>query len=329
MTTGVSFHAIANHSCNGSIIYLTTAASYSTTILILHHAVIRLHLSVRRLGIRRLTTCVNSVPVPIEAGVGVGISLTTEQVTEHSAQIGDVGFGLKFEAATVGQILRKLAGASLTKGRNGYALLLLHNELVLFGRALRLEPLPGKAALQKVNEDVADGLEVITTTLLYSQVIVDRGVTRSSGERSSLALRNVLKGSRMTIPLTQPKINTVDVVSTSSAGIRHKVRRLDIPMNQMTGMHQLNTLQHLIRNQQDRLETETPSTFIELILQTRSEQIHDHQVVAILRSKVVHLGKARSILELTIDLVFVTQLWAASSMLLELYSNLLTICAHS
>lgn len=135
------FNHNRNRFHNGSC--LATATSYRATILILHHTLIRLNLPVRRRRIRRLTTRIDSVPVPIETGVSVGVTLTAEQIAKHSAQVGNVGFGLKFEAATIGKVLSKLAWASLAKSRNCYALLFLHNELVLFGRALCLEPLPG------------------------------------------------------------------------------------------------------------------------------------------------------------------------------------------
>ena len=45
---------------------------------------------------------------------------------------------------------------------------LLHDKLVLFRGALGLESLPRKAALEEVDENVANGLKVITAGLFDS-----------------------------------------------------------------------------------------------------------------------------------------------------------------
>jgi len=82
--------------------------------------------------------------------------LGAEEVSEHSPQISNVRFGLEFEGAAVGQVLGKLARAALAQSGDCDALLLLHDELVLFGRRLRLEALPGQSPPEEINENVAD-----------------------------------------------------------------------------------------------------------------------------------------------------------------------------
>ena len=87
-------------------------------------------------------------------------------------------------------------------------------------------------------------------------------------------------------------------------------------------MHQFDALQHLVGDHQHRLEGESATTYVELILQGRTQQVHNHQVVRILRTEVMDLCKAGCILQFTVHLVFVTQLWASCTVLFKLYSNL-------
>ncbi len=215
-----------------------------------------------------------------------------------------------------------MGGASLAQGGDGDGLLLLHDELVLFRGRLGLEALPGETPLEEVDEDVSDGLEVVATRLLHSQVIVDGGITGGTRKGPPLALGNVLQRPRMPIPLTQTKINTVNEVATPPSPIRDKVGRFNIPMDKVPRMHQLHPLQHLIRNHEDRFEGEAPSAFVELIFERRSEEIHDHEVVGVLGAEVVDFGESGGILEFAVDFVFVAELGAARSVLFELHCNL-------
>ena len=142
---------------------------------------------------------------------------------------------------------------------------LLHDKLVLFRGALGLESLPRKAALEEINENVAYGLEVVTAGLFDPQVVVDGGITGSTSKGSSLALRDVLKGTRMAVAFRQSEIDAVDKI-TRSAAVGDEVGRLDVAMDEMAAVHDLNSFQHLISNHENGFETKSPSTFVELIL---------------------------------------------------------------
>lgn len=87
-------------------------------------------------------------------------------------------------------------------------------------------------------------------------------------------------------------------------------------------MHEFHALEHLVRHHQHRLQRETTSALVELIFQRGSQEIHHHEIVRVLRSKVMHLGKARGILQFTVDLVFVAKLRASGTVLFEFYSHL-------
>mmetsp|Transcript_31907 Transcript_31907/g.77324 ORF Transcript_31907/g.77324 Transcript_31907/m.77324 type:complete len:272 (+) Transcript_31907:158-973(+) len=266
-----------------------------------------------------------SVPVPIQTRVVVGVSLRPKQVAEHASQIGNIGLGLKFERAAVSQVFRKLRRTSLAQGRNGNGLFLFHNELVFLGGRLGLESLPWKSSLEEINQDITNRLEIISSRLFHSQVIVNGSITRSTSKRSSFTLRNVLKGTRVAITLGKTEINAIDKVTIASSTISDKVGRLDISVNQVARVHQLDTLQKLISHHQDSLERKATSALVELILQRRTKEIHHHQVVRVLGSKVMNLGKPRSVLQFTVHLVLVTKLRAAGSMLFKLDSDLIVV----
>ena len=96
-------------------------------------------------------------------------------------------------------------------------------------------------------------------------------------------------------------------------------------MDQVTRVHQFDALEHLIGNHQYSFEGEAAPALVELIFQGRSEKIHDHQVIRILGTEIVYLGKAGSILQFSVNLVFVSQLRTSGTMLFELDGNLFAI----
>jgi hypothetical protein len=132
----------------------------------------------------------------------------------------------------------------------------------------------------------------------------------------------MLQGPRMTIPLGKTKVNTIDKVAVPSTRIRYEIRGFNITMNQMSRMHEFDAFEHLIGHHEDGFQGKTTTALVELIFQGRTQQIHDHEIVTILRSKVMDLGKARSILEFPIHLVFVTELRTASAVFFEFDGDL-------
>mmetsp|Transcript_12244 Transcript_12244/g.26497 ORF Transcript_12244/g.26497 Transcript_12244/m.26497 type:complete len:207 (+) Transcript_12244:346-966(+) len=176
------------------------------------------------------SAALNPVPIPVQAGVVIGIPLASEQVAEHPPQVRNVGFGLELEAAAIREVLGELAGTPLTERGDGDALLLFHDELVLFGGGLSLESLPREASLEKVNEDVSNGLEIVAAALLHPQVVVDGRVTGRAREGPSLPLGDVLEGAGVAVPLGQAEVNAVHEV-TGAAPVGDEVGRLDVAMD--------------------------------------------------------------------------------------------------
>ncbi len=107
--------------------------------------------------------------------------------------------GFEMQAAAISKVFGKLTWATLAEGRDGDALFLFHDELILLSSRLGFEALPGEASLQEVDKYVANRLKVISPRLFDTQVVIDGCVTRCTSQRPSLALRNVLKGTGMTV----------------------------------------------------------------------------------------------------------------------------------
>jgi len=270
-----------------------------------------------------------AVPVPVQTGVVVRVSLASEQVAEHSAEVGNIGLGLELEGTAVGQVFGKLGGASLAECGDGDGLLLFHNQLVLLGGRLGLESLPGETSLEEVDQHVADGLEIIPSGLFDSQVVIDGGVPGGSGQRSALALGNVLEGSGVPVSLGQTEIDAVNKVTVTAATVGDKIGGLDIAMDQVAGVHEFDALEHLVGDHEHGLEGESSAAFVELVLEGGTEEVHDHEIVGILGSKVVDLGETGGVLQFTVDLVFVTQLRTPGAVLFELDGDLFAIGADS
>jgi hypothetical protein len=132
----------------------------------------------------------------------------------------------------------------------------------------------------------------------------------------------MLQGTGVSIPLAETEINAVDKIPRAASPIGDKVGGLDITMDQMAGMHQFHPLQHLIGDHENGFEAEATSAFVELIFEGGPEEIHDHEVVAVLGAEVVDFGESGGILEFAVDFVFVAKLGAAGSMLFEFHSHL-------
>ena len=87
--------------------------------------------------------------------------------------------------------LLELARQTLAELFQRYFFFLLLDVVVFFVLRPAGETLPRQLALQEVEQDVADRLEVITAGLLVAQVGVQGGIPSSSGQVFSLAEGNV------------------------------------------------------------------------------------------------------------------------------------------
>mmetsp|Transcript_26465 Transcript_26465/g.85551 ORF Transcript_26465/g.85551 Transcript_26465/m.85551 type:complete len:289 (+) Transcript_26465:3-869(+) len=196
-------------------------------------------------GIRRGLGPRHPVPV-VRVEVVEVVALGLVEVAEEAPEVGYVGVLLEAEAAAVGEVLGELAGAAGAEGRDGDLLLLFEDELVLAVGRLGLEALPGEAASEEVDEDVADGLEVVSPGLLDALMVRDRRVPRRTRQRLAGAVGDVLHRVGIPVPLAQAEVDAID--RRARSGVAHdKIRRLYIAVNQVAAMQRLDALEHLVR----------------------------------------------------------------------------------
>eukprot|EP00445_Apocalathium_hangoei_P061646 CAMPEP_0204094030 /NCGR_PEP_ID=MMETSP0360-20130528/190721_1 /ASSEMBLY_ACC=CAM_ASM_000342 /TAXON_ID=268821 /ORGANISM="Scrippsiella Hangoei, Strain SHTV-5" /LENGTH=312 /DNA_ID=CAMNT_0051043337 /DNA_START=633 /DNA_END=1567 /DNA_ORIENTATION=- len=219
------------------------------------------------------------------------VALAEEQVLEQPAQVGVVGAVLEAQAAAVVQVRDELRREVLAQGLDGCRHLLLHDLLVLLRLRVRLEPLPGQAAAVEVHQHVPDSLQVVTPTLLDTQVCVHTRVARRTSQALALPVGDVLLRLRVTVLLGQAKVDYVDLVGLL-AQADQKVVRLDIAVDEVLGMHVLHAVDHLICKHEGRLQAELAIAEAEEILQGRAQQVDDHHVVVALHAVPMDVGDA-------------------------------------
>ena len=160
------------------------------------------------------------------------VALTNEEITEEFAQIGIVWLIIEAKSASIIQEDAKLGGESTTEEIRGSGHLLLHDTIILLLLRSSLETLPGKGTSQEVHQDVGKRFKIIATSLLDTQVGVDGGVARSSGEILVLSVRNVKMGLGVTELLGETEIDDIDLISTLS-NAHEEVVGFDIAMNEV------------------------------------------------------------------------------------------------
>jgi hypothetical protein len=80
-----------------------------------------------------------------------------------------------------------------------------------------------------------------------------------------------------------------------------KVRRIDIVVNKILGVHPLNPVDELVHYQQSRLETELTLTKLQKMLKRRPINISNHRTVIMLDPKPVQIGHTDTTLDNSVD----------------------------
>lgn len=106
---------------------------------------------------------------------------------------------------------------------------------------------------------------------------VDGGVPGSTRQVLAISEWDVLS-IRTLVTLGQTKINNIDSILVVFVTSNQKVVRLDVPMNDSLLMYDLNSLDHLNTNMEHCLQIELSSAFCEMIFETLTEHIHNHDM---------------------------------------------------
>jgi hypothetical protein len=89
--------------------------------------------------------------------------------------------------------------------------LLLHNTIVLLLLCGCLEPLPQKGATKEVHEDIGERLQIITPSLLHTQMGVNGRVAGGSGQILVLTIGDTKMGLKILVLLCKTKVNNIDL----------------------------------------------------------------------------------------------------------------------
>ena len=90
--------------------------------------------------------------------------------------------GVEVEGSHMGQHMLKLNGQTLTELSKFNGQFSFHDLVVFFFLALSFHGLPREAAFQKIDEDINKRFEIIPSSLFYSEVSVDGGISGSTCE---------------------------------------------------------------------------------------------------------------------------------------------------
>lgn len=127
---------------------------------------------------------------------------------------------------------------------DGSGLLLLTDLLVLLLVGSSLEALPWESASEEVHENVAQGFQVVPTRLFASKMSVDTHVTRRTGKRLALPVRNVLLCLRVTVLLCHTEVHDVNYISTlRTRTANEEVVGLDVAVDEVLLVNGLNPRQ--------------------------------------------------------------------------------------
>jgi len=149
---------------------------------------------------------------------------------------------------------------------------------------MSLQPLPREGALQEIHKYKTDGLQVISATLLFTQVCVDTGISRCAGQGFVLPEGNVISCPRITIPLGKTVINHVKGVLLFP-NTDQEIIGLHVTMNERIGVQVLYPGEHLVSDHQNCFECELSVAVSEQVLKRGPQQLHHHGIVVSLHAE--------------------------------------------
>mmetsp|Transcript_43258 Transcript_43258/g.123756 ORF Transcript_43258/g.123756 Transcript_43258/m.123756 type:complete len:328 (-) Transcript_43258:225-1208(-) len=245
-------------------------------------------------------------PGPIEDPIHT-CALPGERLHDQRSETGVVRPVLKAEAPAIVQVRRELGREIPAELFWRRIHLLPQDLLVLVPLGARLQALPRQLALQKVHHEVADGLQIVTSALLHTQVSVHARVSRRTCQGLVLLVWNVLMRLRVAILLGQAEVNDVHLVSLG-ANADEEVVGLDVSMNDVPGVHVLQAANHLVGEHHGRLQCEPPVAHVEQVLKGGPEEINHHGIVLPLDAVPVHVRDADAAGQHPVHLGLVQQL---------------------
>jgi len=247
-----------------------------------------------------------------------------EQDPEELSEIHVVWGLLKPEATAVVEVHGKLSRKALAQNfyRRGH--FLLTDLLILLFLGCSLKPLPGEAAPVEVHEDIAQALHVVPPTLLNAKVCVDGCISGSSCQILVLPVRDVLSSPVVSVLLRQTKVDEEEFVAVAT-NAHKEVIGLDIAVDEVLVVNILYATNHLISQHQDSLHGESSRAKVEEILQTRTQEIHDQDIVISLLTIPPDVRDSHPALQDLVELALIEELGVPSFHTLQLHGHFLPI----
>lgn len=164
--------------------------------------------------------------------VVVLVALANEKVAEKLAKVGVVGLVVKAKGSTVVEVEPELVGEAAAEELGRRRHLLLHDAIVLLLLGGSLEALPREGATEEVHEHVSEGLHVVSTRLLDTQVSVDGCVASCASQVLVLSVRDVQVCLGVAVLFGETKVNDVDLIA-ALAHAHEEVVWLDVTMDEI------------------------------------------------------------------------------------------------
>lgn len=249
---------------------------------------------------------------PVENTI-VGKAFSEVEVTEETSEIGIVRPVVKAERAAVPEVSSKLRRVVLTQLVYGCGDFAVGDLLVLLLLGGGAQSLPWQGATVEVHEHKAERLKVVTATLFDSEMCVDGGVARGTGEVLVLSVRDVDVCLVVAVLLGETKIDDVDDVGLL-AETHQKIVGLDVAVQKGSRVDVFDPLNHLVGEHEDGFEGEAAVTKVEEVLERGAEQIDGHDVVFAFAAVPADAGYSDDGLavgrdvEVAVDLAFVNKL---------------------
>ena len=158
-------------------------------------------------------------------------ALSEEKLSKYALQILVIGLIFKVKTPHVVEVKTELGRNALTKHTYRGTELLLQNSRILLLLRGGGKSLPGEFALEKVDQHVAQRLNVISSGRLNAEVHINRGISRSPRETLVLLVGNMLQRSRVLVQLAQPKVYNVNQ-TTLLVSSHEKILGFNIPIKQ-------------------------------------------------------------------------------------------------
>lgn len=124
---------------------------------------------------------------------------------------------------------------------------------------------------------MANGLEIVSSGLLIAQVGIERSIPCRTRKVLAIFERDVLTISRFET-FGQTEINYINCIFGLVIAADQKVVRFDVSMDDSFIVNGFDSRDHLVRTMKTGAQVKLASAVLELVFQTLSKEVHDHDV---------------------------------------------------